>query len=84
MVTLSTPTPVSPTLKRIEILGVFGAGKSTLATRIAESSKHHLAEDHEANPYWGLQRTLQVTGYLPYDGRRIRLNDVLHAMALDR
>jgi len=67
MVTLSTPTPVYPTLKRVEILGVFGAGKTTLAKRIAASDAHHLAEDHGANPYWGLQKTLQVTGYLPYD-----------------
>lgn len=81
MVTLSTPTPVRPTLKRIEILGVFGAGKSTLATRIAASNKHHLAEDHEANPYWGLQRTLQVTGYLPYDLNFLTQHALLAATA---
>ncbi len=68
MVTLSTPTTMfRSALRRVEILGVFGSGKTTLAKQLAESGSHHLAENHDANPYWGLQQIVQTTGYLPYD-----------------
>lgn len=83
MVTLSVPNPVHKTLKRVEILGVFGAGKTTLAKRIAASNSHHLAEDHDANPYWGLQKALQVTGYLPYDLNFLTQHAFLAATAPD-
>lgn len=68
MVTLSPPktrhTPVGP---RIEILGVFGSGKTTLAKRLCRSGPEHLAEDHRHNPFWGDAAAISVTGYLPYD-----------------
>lgn len=68
MVTLTTPALARwHTHRRVEILGVFGSGKTTLARQIAESDAHHLAENHAANPYWGRQDTVQVIGYLPYD-----------------
>lgn len=84
MVTLSTPKPTSgPALQRVEVLGVFGAGKTTLAKRIAASGAHHLAEDHGANPYWGLEETVQVTGYLPYDLTFLTQHAFLAATAPD-
>lgn len=68
MLTLSAP-PLDPVPRpnRVEIIGVFGAGKSTLAKRIAGPGTKYLAEDHQANPYWGCQKAVQVAGYLPYD-----------------
>lgn len=84
MVTLSTPTPIrGSALQRVEILGVFGAGKTTLAKRIAASGAHHLAEDHGTNPYWGLQEAVQVTGYLPYDLTFLTQHAFLAATAPD-
>lgn len=52
---------------RVEILGLFGAGKTTLATTLANGFCTHLAEDHAANPFWGREDVVEVTGQLPYD-----------------
>lgn len=68
MVTISTIKTIQvPTCPRIEILGVFGAGKTTLAERLTNSEHAHLAEDHRLNPFWGDESSIRVTGYLPYD-----------------
>lgn len=52
---------------RVEILGVFGAGKSTLARRLAKSDNHLLSEEHERNPFWGDERSTRTMGHLAYD-----------------
>jgi deoxyadenosine/deoxycytidine kinase len=68
MVTLSSMQTIqAPPCPRVEILGVFGAGKTTLAKRLTSSEHTHLAEDHQLNPFWGNERSIRVTGYLPYD-----------------
>lgn len=67
MVTLEQFLPMAQTGPRIEILGVFGSGKTTLAKRLARPSAIALLEDHAQNPFWGDDAALQVTGYLPYD-----------------
>lgn len=71
MVTLAPQaTPELITGRRIEILGVFGSGKTTLAKKlVAESEEPQplLAEQHEQNPFWGAERQNQILGYLAYD-----------------
>lgn len=52
---------------RVEILGLFGSGKTTLAATLANGLCAHLAEDHAENPFWGRDDLLEVTGQLPYD-----------------
>jgi len=68
MVTL---TPVQSTVgasrPRVEVLGVFGAGKTSLARRLETSAVELLLEDHELNPFWGDSRLTEITGYLAYD-----------------
>ncbi|KPH82737.1 hypothetical protein AE618_02230 [Bosea vaviloviae] len=51
----------------MEILGLFGAGKTTLAAKLAKGFCDHLAEDHTRNPFWGNDEVLEVSGPLPYD-----------------
>ncbi|ESZ12896.1 MULTISPECIES: deoxynucleoside kinase [unclassified Mesorhizobium] len=48
-------------------MGVFGAGKSTLAKRFGPVFGGVLAEDHTKNSFWGNDAAVGVTGYLPYD-----------------
>lgn len=71
MVTLAPQAPPELiTGRRIEILGVFGSGKTTLAKKlVAESEEPQplLAEQHEQNPFWGAERQNQILGYLAYD-----------------
>lgn len=68
MLTLSVAESESNLLNaRVEILAVFGAGKTTLANRIAESDQHVLAEQHEKNPFWGDERSVKALGHLGYD-----------------
>lgn len=52
---------------RVEILGVFGSGKTTLAARLAGDAAKLLAERHEQNPFWDNSQATSVTGYLAYD-----------------
>lgn len=68
MVTLATPEVVSPArVRRMEIIGVFGSGKTTLAKRLTATSGSMLAEDHTRNPFWGDPRAIGALGYLGYD-----------------
>jgi len=53
--------------RRVEILGAFGAGKSTIAASLARRSYVVLAEQHEQNIYWGKADATEITGYLAYD-----------------
>lgn len=52
---------------RVEIVGVFGAGKTTLANRLAGETHVVLAEEHERNPFWGDSLAIDKVGYLGYD-----------------
>lgn len=52
---------------RIEILGAFGSGKTTLASRLAADVGKALLESHEANIFWGKAAINEHLGYLPYD-----------------
>lgn len=54
-----------PLARRIEILGVFGAGKTTLAHALSEG-RHLLLENHKLNPYWGSTAPTRV-GHLGYE-----------------
>jgi deoxyadenosine/deoxycytidine kinase len=69
MVTLS-PHPriqidgVSP---RVEILGVFGSGKTTLALKLGEGFGRTVLEEHLLNPLWGKKNLVERLGHLPYD-----------------
>lgn len=68
MLTLSVLESEFAHLKaRVEILAVFGAGKTTLAKGIASSTGHVLAEEHDRNPFWGDERAIRSLGYLGYD-----------------
>lgn len=68
MVTLvPTPTNVHTQQRRVEILGVFGAGKTTLAKRLALDEVKVLAERHDQNPFWGDSFVNERLGYLAYD-----------------
>lgn len=68
VVTLSPIPSTTPTIRpRVEILGVFGSGKTTLAVRLADGVAEILAERHEQNPFWGNPKVINVTGYLAYD-----------------
>lgn len=53
--------------QRIEILGVSGAGKTTLARSLTNHGGTALLEQHEANPFWGDHKSLKALGYLPYE-----------------
>ena len=67
MVTLSSVTTKTfQAGPRIEVLGVFGAGKSTLAARVAGRVHAVLPEDHERNRFWG-DDSPGMIGYLAYD-----------------
>lgn len=69
MVTLAPYNPVTGSIavRRIEILGVFGAGKTTLARRLAGEGVPMLAERHSLNPFWGNEHSQRSLGSLPYD-----------------
>jgi deoxyadenosine/deoxycytidine kinase len=53
--------------KRIEILGVPGAGKSTLAGKFICGGIQVLAERHQDNPFWGNHSLNERLGFLGYD-----------------
>jgi deoxyadenosine/deoxycytidine kinase len=53
--------------QRIEVLGVFGSGKTTLAKKLAHGQFSPALEDHEKNPFWADTLVNQAVGYLPYD-----------------
>jgi deoxyadenosine/deoxycytidine kinase len=68
MVTLAPPLiSESSFTHRVEILGVFGSGKTTLATRLSGEEAQLLAEDHLDNPFWGNAISIETLGYLGYD-----------------
>lgn len=68
MITLAPKaTPQHLSGRRIEILGVFGSGKTTLARRLITDVQLLLTEQHEQNPFWGTERPNQILGYLAYD-----------------
>jgi deoxyadenosine/deoxycytidine kinase len=52
---------------RVEILGVFGSGKTTLAQQLSSGRAPPLLERHEQNPYWDSPEANAVTGFLAYD-----------------
>ena len=52
---------------RVEILGAFGSGKTTLAHTISGEGRTLLLERHEHNTFWGSPVANQVTGFLAYD-----------------
>src|SRR5687767_9357576 len=53
--------------KRIEILGAFGSGKTTIARALSEHGYANLLERHELNAFWTDSAPTRVMGYLPYD-----------------
>lgn len=55
------------TYNRIEILGVPGSGKTTLARKLVTEGSKVLAEDHLANPFWSDEATNREIGFLAYD-----------------
>lgn len=68
MVTLAPITRTNRrTHSRLEILGVFGSGKTTLAKRLAGNSIGLLAERHANNPFWNDATANETLGYLAYD-----------------
>lgn len=62
---------------RVEILGVFGAGKTTLATDVSGGEFPTLLERHHDNPFWGRAEIAAAIGILPYD-----LSFLLHHVEL--
>ncbi|WP_186131668.1 deoxynucleoside kinase [Burkholderia gladioli] len=53
---------------RIEVLGVFGVGKTTLVENLSKRrSIVPLYEQYKANAYWGNRSVLDAFGYLGYD-----------------
>lgn len=52
---------------RVEILGAFGAGKSTLARKLVVEPSDLMLEDHRSNPFWGRPDLTAALGHLPYD-----------------
>jgi deoxyadenosine/deoxycytidine kinase len=68
MLTLTPARAVAPRPGcRAEILAVFGAGKTTLATQLACEGATLIGEDHERNPFWGDAASVGTVGYLAYD-----------------
>lgn len=67
VVSLKAPERANAACPRVEILGLFGSGKTTLAKRLTRRGCTHLAEDHALNPFWGDDRILSISGQLPYD-----------------
>ncbi len=67
MVTLAPVAKARRPRSRVEILGVFGSGKTTLAQRLSTSCGLHLAEDHRMNPFWGRKEAIETAGDLAYD-----------------
>jgi deoxyadenosine/deoxycytidine kinase len=61
------PRRVRILIPRVEMLGVFGSGKTTLATALAKRTHRILAENEERNAFWGDQEATGVVGYLAYD-----------------
>src|SRR5947209_101410 len=52
---------------RVEILGVFGSGKTTLAARLCAAVGTPLPEDHRLNPFWGQEDPIEIAGGLGYE-----------------
>jgi deoxyadenosine/deoxycytidine kinase len=52
---------------RIEILGVFGSGKTTLAQHLSNGRESLMLERHEHNVYWNTPGANAATGFLAYD-----------------
>ena len=69
MVTLTASLPPSRlgSYPRIEILGVFGSGKTTLARQLADNQGSLLLEQHEHNIYWQSPNANAVAGFLAYE-----------------
>jgi deoxyadenosine/deoxycytidine kinase len=56
-----------PARPRVEILGIFGSGKTTLAARLAATAGTQLPEDHRLNPFWGRDDAIAIAGGLGYE-----------------
>ena len=69
MVTLTQPLAPSRlgSCPRIEILGVFGSGKTTLARQLSDTQSSLLLEQHEQNIYWQSPNANAVAGFLAYE-----------------
>jgi deoxyadenosine/deoxycytidine kinase len=68
MIGLRSPQSITPSSSpRVEILGVFGSGKTTLASQLSAVGFKPLGEVYERNPFWREPNSLNVLGYLPYD-----------------
>ena len=52
---------------RVEMLGVFGCGKTTLANKLASMRHELLAECPEMNPFWADGQAMAVAGPLAYE-----------------
>lgn len=63
---------------RVEILGVFASGKTTLAKNLATLDGFKLLpEDHRRIPFWGRPEFSESLGFLPHD-----LSFLLHHVSL--
>jgi deoxyadenosine/deoxycytidine kinase len=52
---------------RVELLGLFGAGKTTLARSLLNFNQVSLFEDHNRVHMWGNNSLNKKIGFLPYD-----------------
>lgn len=84
MVTLTAPINFQKQRlrPRIEILGVFGSGKTTLAHELAPNEDSLLLENHEQNIFWKIPDASAVSGFLSYELSFLIQHQYLAASAL--